>query len=98
MERGDLISKVTVGSTADIEGGTVSISSTGTKNVSIKAKGAAYEDGTLSGAVAVAFLSDTVETSVNGKVRSLTGNVGITSTLDVTKQKLKLMQPQELDF
>lgn len=87
--KGDLISKVTVGSTADIEGGTVSISSTGTKNVSIKAKGAAYEDGTLSGAVAVAFLSDTVETSVNGKVRSLTGNVGITSTLDVTKTETK---------
>ncbi len=87
--KGDLISKVTVGSTAEVDGGTVNISSTGTKNVSVRGKGAAYEDGTLSGAVAIAQLSDTVETSVTGKVTSQTGSVSITSTLDVIKTETK---------
>ena len=87
--KADLTSKVTVGSTAEIEGGTVDIGSTGTKNISIKAKGAAYEDGTLSGAVAIALLNDTVETSVNGKIKSLNGNIDITSNLDVAKIEVK---------
>ncbi|WP_457628204.1 filamentous hemagglutinin N-terminal domain-containing protein [Persephonella sp.] len=87
--KGTLVSRVTVGSSSSIEGSTVTISSTGTKDVSVRGKGAAYEDGTLSGGIAIAFLDDTVETSVSGMVKSVSGNVSVSSTLNVTQIKVK---------
>ncbi len=87
--KGDLTSKVNVGSTSNIQGSSISINSSGTKNVSIIGAAAAYEDGTLSGGIAIGFLNDTIETSVSGQIRSNSGNVSISSNLDVADLTIK---------
>ena len=81
---GSLTSETTVGSASSLtsSNGSITVEAKGSKNVSVQAKGTAYDDGTVGAAVSVSLFESTVESRIDGTATALNGGLEVTSNLE----------------